>query len=62
MVHTVQTGANTAVRMLHCDTYNFEIGVGFHQGSLLSSLLFIIVLHMICSEIYNEDNASLISL
>jgi len=43
-------GVTTAVKMQDGESDDFEVKVGVHQGSVLSPLLFIIVLEALSSE------------
>ena len=43
-------GVTTAVKMKEGESDGFEVKVGVHQGSVLSPLLFIIVLEVLTSE------------
>jgi len=42
-VMSTYTDAKTVVRTVHCNSSSFEVKVGMHQGSVLSPLLFVIV-------------------
>jgi len=44
-------GAKTAVRTTEGDSKAFNVKVGLHQGSVLSPLLFVIVMEMISREL-----------
>jgi len=44
------TGAKTVVRTVYGNSKGFEVKVGMHQGSALSSLLFVIVMEAISRE------------
>jgi hypothetical protein len=50
-VMVMYEGAKTVVRTDNGDSENFAVKVGLHQGSVLSQLLFIIVMDMITKEI-----------
>ena len=43
-------GAKTVVRTVYGNTKCFEVNVGMHQGSALSSLLFVIVMQALSRE------------
>ena len=43
-------GERTVVRTVHGNSENFEVKVGMHRGSALSTLLFVIVISAIYSE------------
>jgi len=49
-VMSVYLGARTLVRTVHGNSDNFEVKVGMHQGSALSTLLFVIVMEAISRE------------
>ena len=44
------TGAKTVVRTVYGNSNGFEVKVGMHQGSALSSLLFVIVMEALSRE------------
>jgi len=44
------TGAKTVVRTVYGNSNGFEVKVGMHQGSALSSLLFVIVTETLSKE------------
>ena len=44
VIKALYSGASTRVKLSDCETDEFEIRVGVHQGSVLSPLLFTIVL------------------
>ena len=43
-VMSMYSGAKTVVRTVYGNSKSFEVKVGMHQGSALSSLLFVIVM------------------
>ncbi|XP_065318840.1 uncharacterized protein LOC135926837 [Gordionus sp. m RMFG-2023] len=45
-------GAHTAVRMDDEDSESFKVKIGLHQGSVLSSLLFILVMDVVAREMH----------
>ena len=47
MIKSMYEGGTTAVRMNGEDSENFEVKVGVHQGSVLSPILFNIVMQAI---------------
>ena len=49
-VMSMYTGAKTVVRTVYGNSKGFEVKVGMHQGSGLSSLLFVIVMEAISRE------------
>ncbi|XP_065315796.1 uncharacterized protein LOC135924631 [Gordionus sp. m RMFG-2023] len=49
-VMAMYVGAQTAVRTDHGDSDSFEVKVGLHQGSVLSPLLFILVMDVVARE------------
>ena len=51
-VMSMYSGAKTVVRTVHGNSKSFEVKVGMHQGSALSSLLFVIVMEAI-SRLYH---------
>jgi len=50
-VMAMYEGAQTVVRTREGDSKAFNVKVGLHQGSVLSPLLFVIVMEMISSEL-----------
>ena len=50
-VMVMYEGAQTVVRTREGDSKAFNVKVGLHQGSVLSPLLFVIVMEMISSEL-----------
>ena len=50
LVQGMYTNARSPVRVGECSSKEFEVKVGFHQGSVLSPLLFIIVLEALPCE------------
>ena len=48
-VMAMYEGAQTVVRTTERDSKAFNVKVGLHQGSVLSPLLFVIVMQMISS-------------
>ena len=48
-------GAQTVVRTTEGDSKAFNVKVGLHQGSVLSPLLFVIVMEMISRELRAEQ-------
>ena len=63
------TGAKTVVRKVYGNSKGFEVKVGMHQGSALSSLLFVIVMEAIsrefrvalpCELLYADDLAVIV--
>jgi len=42
-VMSMYTGAKTVARTVYGNSNGFEVNVGMHQGSALSSLLFVII-------------------
>ena len=51
----MHAGAKTAVRTPSGDTDAFEVNVGVHQGSALSSLLFILVMEVLTDHIDDKE-------
>jgi len=49
-VMSMYTGAKTVVRIVYGNSNGFEVKVGMHQGSILSPLLFVIVMEAISGE------------
>ena len=49
-VLSMYTGAKTVVRTVYGNSNDFEVKVGMHQGSALSSLLFVIVMEALSRE------------
>jgi len=49
--HVHDTGAKTVVRTVYGNSNGFEVKVGMHQGSALSSLLFVIVTEALSREL-----------
>ncbi|XP_065321380.1 uncharacterized protein LOC135928844 [Gordionus sp. m RMFG-2023] len=49
-VMAMYVGAQTPVRTYYGDSESFEVKVGLHQGSLLSPLLFILVMDVVAKE------------
>ena len=49
-VMSMYTGAKTVVRTVYGNSSCYEVKVGMHQGSALSSLLFVIVTEAISRE------------
>ena len=49
-VMSVCTGAKTVVRIVYGNSNSFEVKVGMHQGSALSSLLFMLVMEALSRE------------
>jgi len=47
---SMYTGAKTLVRTVYGNSKGYEVKVGMHQGSALSSLLFVIVMEAISRE------------
>jgi len=47
---SMYTGAKTAVRTVYGNSNCFKVKVGMHQGSALSSLLFVIVMEALSRE------------
>jgi len=45
------TGAKTAIRKVYGNSKGFEVNVGMHQGSVLSTLLLLIVMEAISREL-----------
>ena len=50
VIRAMYEGATTAVKMKDEESDGFEVKVGVHQGSMLSPLLFIIVMEAFSSE------------
>ena len=50
-VMVMYEGAQTVVRTTEGDSKAFNVKVGLHQGSVLSPLLFVIVIEMISREL-----------
>jgi len=50
VIRAMYEGVTTAVRMKDGESDSFEVKVGVHQGSVLSPLLFIIVLEALSKE------------
>ena len=50
-VMAMYEGAQTVVRTSEGDSKEFNVNVGLHQGSVLSPLLFVIVVEMISREL-----------
>ena len=50
-VMAMYKGAQTVVRTTEEDSKGFSVKVGLHQGSVLSPLLFVIVMEMISREL-----------
>jgi len=50
-VMVMYEGAQTVVRTTEGDSNGFNVKVGLHQGSVLSPLLFVIVMEMISREL-----------
>ena len=50
-VTSMYSGAKTVVRTVYGNSKSFEVKVGMHQGSALSSLLFVIVMEAISREL-----------
>lgn len=51
VIRSMYEGVTTAVRMKHGESGSFEVKVGVHQGSVLSPLLFILVLEALSKEL-----------
>jgi len=49
-VMSMDTGAKTVIRTVNCNSNAFEVKVGMHQVSALSSLLFVIVMEALSRE------------
>jgi len=49
-VMSMYTGEKSVVRTVYCNSSDFEVKVGMHQGSALSPLLFVIVMEAISRE------------
>ena len=49
-VMSVYAGAKTVIRTVYGNSKGFEVKVGMHQGSALSTLLFVIVMEAISRE------------
>ena len=47
VIKAMYVGATTAVKTMNCESEEFEVKVGVHQGSVLSPLLFIIVMQVL---------------
>ena len=47
---SMYSGAKTVVRTVYGNSKSFKVKVGMHQGSALSSLLFVIVMEAISRE------------
>jgi len=50
-VMAMYEGAQTVVRTTEGDSKTFNVKIGLHQGSVLSPLLFVIVMEMISREL-----------
>ena len=50
LVKVVYDSANSRIRVKSCFSERFEVTVGVHQGSVLSLLLFAIVMEAFCRE------------
>jgi len=50
VVMSMYTGAKTVVRTVCGNSSGFEVKVGMHQGSVLSPLLFVVVMEAISRE------------
>ena len=53
-IQDVHNDCETLVSTITGDTEYFHVGVGLHQGSVLSPLLFILIMNVLKAEIGNE--------
>ena len=54
LVHDMQQGVTTCVKSKRGTSEHFEVGIGLHQGSVLSPFLFIMLVDTISQDVRNE--------